>query len=43
MRLGISEGHARQRLKSVFVKMGTKRQGELVILLTKLGDRGSMT
>ncbi len=43
MRLGISEGHARQRLKSVFVKTGTKRQGELVILLAKLGDRGSMT
>jgi DNA-binding CsgD family transcriptional regulator len=40
MRLGISEGHARQRLKSVFVKTRTKRQGELVILLTKLGDRG---
>jgi DNA-binding CsgD family transcriptional regulator len=43
MRLGISEGHARQRLKSVFVKTGTKRQGELVMLLAKLGDRGSMT
>ncbi len=43
MCLGISEGHARQRLKSVFVKTGTKRQGELVMLLAKLGDRGSVT
>jgi DNA-binding CsgD family transcriptional regulator len=42
-RLGISEGHARQRLQSVFVKTGTKRQGELLTLLAKLGDRGSMT
>jgi len=41
MRLGISEGHARQRLKSVFVKTGTRRQGELAILLAKLGDRRS--
>lgn len=40
MRIGISEGHARQRLKSVFIKTGTKRQGELAILLVKLGDRG---
>jgi DNA-binding CsgD family transcriptional regulator len=41
MRLGISEGHARQRLKSVFVKTATRRQGELAILLAKLGDRRS--
>ncbi len=35
-RLGISEGHARQRLKSIFVKTGTDRQGELIALLAKL-------
>jgi DNA-binding CsgD family transcriptional regulator len=40
--LGISEAHARQRLKSVFVKTGTKRQGELLILIARLGDRGSI-
>jgi DNA-binding CsgD family transcriptional regulator len=43
MQLGISEGHTRQRLKSIFVKTATKRQGELVILLAKLGDRGPST
>jgi hypothetical protein len=43
MRLRISEGHARQRLQSVFIKTGTKRQGELLTSLAKLGDRGSMT
>jgi DNA-binding CsgD family transcriptional regulator len=35
-RLGISEGHARQRLKSIFVKTETDRQGELIALLAKL-------
>jgi DNA-binding CsgD family transcriptional regulator len=39
--LGISEGHARQRLKSIFVKTGTDRQGELIALLAKLGDRSA--
>jgi DNA-binding CsgD family transcriptional regulator len=34
--LGISEGHARQRLKSIFRKTDTCGQVELVALLTKL-------
>lgn len=34
--LGISEGHARQRLKAIFGKTGTARQVELVALLAKL-------
>jgi len=34
-RLSISEGHARQRLKAIFHKTGTSRQGELVALLAK--------
>jgi DNA-binding CsgD family transcriptional regulator len=33
----ISEGHARQRLKIVFNKTSTSRQGELIALLAKLG------
>jgi DNA-binding CsgD family transcriptional regulator len=37
VRLDISEGHARQRLKSVFCKTRTSRQGELIALLAKLG------
>ena len=36
-RLAISEGHARQRLKTIFAKTGTSRQGELTALLSKLG------
>jgi DNA-binding CsgD family transcriptional regulator len=39
--LGISEGHARQRLKSIFAKTGTDRQGALIALLAKLGNRGA--
>jgi DNA-binding CsgD family transcriptional regulator len=35
-RLGISEGHARQRLQRVFQKTGTSRQGELVALLARI-------
>jgi hypothetical protein len=35
--VGISEGHARQRLKAIFLKTGTSRQIELVALLAKLG------
>jgi DNA-binding CsgD family transcriptional regulator len=35
--LAISEGHARQRLKAIFCKTGTSRQGELIALLAKLG------
>jgi DNA-binding CsgD family transcriptional regulator len=35
--LGISEGHARQRLKTIFCKTSTSRQGELIALLAKLG------
>ena len=35
-RLSISEGHARQRLQSVFQKTRTSRQGELIALLSKL-------
>jgi DNA-binding CsgD family transcriptional regulator len=35
--LAISEGHARQRLKTIFAKTGTSRQGELTALLSKLG------
>jgi DNA-binding CsgD family transcriptional regulator len=35
--LAISMGHARQRLKAVFDKTGTSRQGELIALLAKLG------
>ena len=34
--LAISESHARQRLKSIFHKTGTSRQGELIALLAKL-------
>jgi DNA-binding CsgD family transcriptional regulator len=34
-RLSISEGHARQRLKSIFHKTRTSRQGELIVLLAK--------
>jgi DNA-binding CsgD family transcriptional regulator len=34
-RLSISEGHARQRLKAIFQKTRTTRQGELIALLTK--------
>ncbi len=36
-RLAISEGHARQRLKAIFCKTGTSRQGQLIALLAKLG------
>jgi DNA-binding CsgD family transcriptional regulator len=36
VRLGISEGHARQRLKVIFEKTATSRQGELIALLAKL-------
>jgi DNA-binding CsgD family transcriptional regulator len=36
-RLAISEGHARQRLKTIFAKTATSRQGELTALLSKLG------
>lgn len=35
--MAISEGHARQRLKIVFNKTSTSRQGELIALLAKLG------
>jgi len=35
--LRISEGHARQRLKAIFAKTATSRQGELTALLGKLG------
>jgi DNA-binding CsgD family transcriptional regulator len=35
--IAISEGHARQRLKIVFNKTSTSRQGELIALLAKLG------
>ncbi len=35
--LAISAGHARQRLKAIFCKTGTSRQGELIALLAKLG------
>jgi DNA-binding CsgD family transcriptional regulator len=38
-RLKITEGHARQRLKSVFAKTRTSRQGELIALLARLDDR----
>jgi DNA-binding CsgD family transcriptional regulator len=34
--LRISEGHARQRLQSIFQKTSTSRQGELIALLNKL-------
>jgi DNA-binding CsgD family transcriptional regulator len=34
--LSISEGHARQRLKAIFHKTRTSRQGELIALLAKL-------
>jgi DNA-binding CsgD family transcriptional regulator len=34
--LAISLGHARQRLKSIFNKTGTCRQGELIALMSKL-------
>jgi DNA-binding CsgD family transcriptional regulator len=33
--LSISEGHARQRLKTIFQKTGTSRQGELIALLLR--------
>jgi DNA-binding CsgD family transcriptional regulator len=36
-RLSISEGHARQRLKAIFHKTRTSRQGELIALLAKFG------
>jgi DNA-binding CsgD family transcriptional regulator len=36
-RLSISEGHARKRLKAIFHKTRTSRQGELVALLAKFG------
>ena len=35
-RVHISEAHARQRLKVIFQKTGTSRQGELIALLAKL-------
>jgi DNA-binding CsgD family transcriptional regulator len=35
-RMSISEGHARQRLQSIFGKTQTARQGELIALLAKL-------
>jgi DNA-binding CsgD family transcriptional regulator len=35
-RLTISEGHARQRLKSMFSKTETSRQSELILLLGRL-------
>jgi len=35
--VGISAGHARQRLKTIFDKTATRRQGELIALLAKLG------
>jgi DNA-binding CsgD family transcriptional regulator len=34
--LGISEGTARTRLKAIFQKTGTSRQGELMLLLSRL-------
>lgn len=34
--LGIAIGTARQRLKAIFAKTGTHRQGELVALLSRL-------
>jgi DNA-binding CsgD family transcriptional regulator len=34
--LAITQGHVRQRLKSIFLKTGTSRQGELIALLAKL-------
>jgi len=34
--IGISEGHARQRLKSIFAKTETSRQAELVALLLRI-------
>lgn len=34
--VGISSGHARQRLKTIFEKTSTCRQGELIALLAKL-------
>lgn len=37
VRLSISEGHARKRLQSVYAKTGTSRQGELIVLVAKLG------
>lgn len=38
-RLAITEGTARQRLKSIFHKTDTKRQSELIALLLKLAPR----
>jgi hypothetical protein len=35
--VGISEAHARQRLKSIFEKTGTRRQAKLAASLTGLG------
>ncbi|MDE2348715.1 MAG: hypothetical protein KGL92_09445 [Gammaproteobacteria bacterium] len=35
-RLGISEAHARQRLKAIFHKTGTRRQSELALLITRI-------
>jgi DNA-binding CsgD family transcriptional regulator len=40
-RLGISEAHARQRVKSIFQKTQTSRQSELIALLAKLEDRAA--
>jgi DNA-binding CsgD family transcriptional regulator len=37
VRLSISEGHARKRLKVLFHKTNTSRQGELIALLSKFG------
>jgi len=37
VRLSISEGHARKRLKVLFQKTNTSRQGELITLLSKFG------
>ncbi|HKT72925.1 MAG TPA: hypothetical protein VJQ47_08560 [Steroidobacteraceae bacterium] len=35
-RIRVSVGHARQRLETVFLKMGVSRQAELVALLAKM-------
>ena len=39
--LGIAVGTARQRLKSILQKTDTHRQGELLLLLSKLSSRNS--
>jgi DNA-binding CsgD family transcriptional regulator len=39
--LGIAIGTARQRLKSIFQKTDTHRQGELLLLLSKLSSQNS--